>query len=283
MDVTEAEKNIAVITSVRNDRMFTAKWIDYYAQQFGAKSLFMILDGFDQAVPDPKSGINVIRVPFKSRHVVKGEKSRAARASHLARSLFENYDIVIAVDIDEFLVVDPRVGVDLKTYLSAMSGRKSLSALGIDVIEKSSIESPIDPGRPFLEQRKFGIISHRYTKPAIAFQPLSWGSGQHRVKGQNFRIDPNLFMFHFGNADRGLSGARLDDPDRAKMGWTKHQIKREKLYEQIEQTDAIDGDEAFAPAIRRMNFLRPIFALNKPGHLTRNDVIHIPERFQNVI
>lgn len=278
-----AEKNIAVITSVRNDRLFTRKWIEYYSAQFGAQSLYMILDGFDQEVPDPAFGINVIRVPFRPRHVVKGEKSRAARASYLARSLFENYDIVIAVDIDEFLVVDPALGVDLKSYISGITGRKSLSALGIDVIEKGSVEAPLDLDQRFLEQRGFGIISHRYTKPAVAFRPLQWGSGQHRVKGQNFRIDPSLFLFHFGNADRALSGARLDDPDRAKMGWTKHQIKREKLYEQIEQANPLDGDNAFAPAIRRMTYVRPLFAINKPGRLPRNDVIRIPERFCKVV
>lgn len=277
------EKNVAVITSVRNDRMFTKKWIDYYSAQFGAQSLFMVLDGFDQAVPDPAFGINTIRVPFIARHVVKGEKSRAARASHLAAALFENYDIVIAVDIDEFLVVDPSLGVGLRDYLSGIEGHASVSGLGIDVIEKSSVEAALQTDWGFLEQRSFGILSHRYTKPAVAFQAVRWGSGQHRVKGQNFHIDPNLFIFHFGNADRAMSGARLDDPDRKKMGWTKHQIKREALYQQIEDVPALEGDEVFGEARARMTTRRPIYALNKPGQLKHRDVVRIPDRFRTVL
>jgi len=283
MTTNGTEKNIAVITSVRNDQMFTQKWVEYYAAQFGAGSLYMILDGFDQPVPDTSLGINTIRVPFIARHVVKGEKSRAARASWLAAALFENYDIVIAVDIDEFLVVDPALGTDLRSYLSGITGRKNLSGLGIDVIEKSSLETAMNPAGKFLEQRSFGILSHRYTKPTVAFQRLRWGSGQHRVKGQNFHIDPNLFIFHFGNADRAMSGARLDDPDRKKMGWTKHQIKREKLYEQIENEAAVDGDSVFASAIKHMTRHRPIYALNKPGPLKNNDVIRIPDRFKTAL
>ena len=279
----KAIKKIAVITSVRNDEMFTEKFVEYYAGQFGASSIYMIIDGFDQKIPAPELGINTIRVPFKPMQIVEGDKARAARASHLAHSLWTNYDIVIAVDIDEFIVLDPRVGMTLAQYLSQVGGRRSLSPIGIDVVEKSAVEQPLDPSRAFLAQRHYGIISHRYTKPSVALQKLTWGSGQHRIKGRNFHIDPNLKLFHLGNADRSFTLARRNDTDRQKLGWNKHLLKREALYVKVDETNAIDGDQIFADAARRMSLFRPPYAWNKPGKLTHNDVIVIPERFRDLL
>lgn len=277
-------KKIAVITSVRNDQMFKEKWIEYYAEQFGAGNLFMIIDGEDQPLPPEDSGINVIVVPFVPREVVAGEKSRAARASDLAKTLFDDgYDMVISTDIDEFLVLDPNVNSTLAQYLTDLKFKGVVSGLGLDVIENSDVETAIDPSKKFLDQRKFAMVSHRYTKAAIINQPLRWGSGQHRVKGKNFRIDPNLYMFHFGNIDRGFSTARLQDKDRQEMNWTKHQIKREQLYEDVRNADALDGDERFVSARRYMTWRRPLYAWNKPGVIKKDAVIRIPDRFAGIV
>lgn len=276
-------KKIAVLTSVRNDRMFTKRWIEYYSREFGANSLYMVIDGFDQERPDPATGINVISVPFKARKVVEGDRSRAARTTQIAWGLYENYDIVIAVDIDEFVVLDPKLGLSVAEYLSQKNNMSSLSGLGLDVVQKPSLEAPISPNVPLLSQRNFAIISDRYTKPAVTFKKLRWGSGQHRIKGRNFRIDPNLFIFHFGNVDQDLSAARLDDPDRQKMGWTKHQEKREKLYCQVEEAHPKEGDKTFPWARRHMSLFRPWYAWNKPGQLRKDNVVTIPDRFKNIV
>ena len=43
-------------------------------------------------------------------------------------------DLVIGTDVDEFLIVDPMLGVSLAEYLSTAEVRGSLSALGLDVV-----------------------------------------------------------------------------------------------------------------------------------------------------
>lgn len=277
-------KKIAVLTSVRNDVLFTTRWIKYYSDELGAENLYLQLDGMDQPVPDPSLGINVIRHEFVKRNVVTSEKYRAARASNLAYKLFsEGYDLVIGTDIDEFLVVDPQLNQSLRTYLSQKEIKGSLSGLGLDVIQNTEVEPPLDPNLSFLVQRSFALVSHRYTKPCILAQPLSWGSGYHRVKGRNFRIDPNLFMFHFGSVDRSVSKERLNDRDRIEQGWTEHQIRREKMFDDLMKMEPLDGDLRFSSARREMTWRRPIYAINKPGHLKRDALITIPDRFKHLV
>lgn len=275
------QRKIAVITSVRNDTSFLSRWIDYYSQTFGATSLFVILDGFDQPVPNIK-GVNFIRVPFVSKSVVAGDKSRAARASNLAETLFHSFDIVIGTDVDEFIAVDPRLGLTLPEYLSQNRLSEPLSPLGMDVAQHLELESPIDPERRFLEQRSFAKISDRYTKCSILNAPLRWGSGYHRVRGENFKIDPNLFLFHFGSVDQHVSQNRASDEDRIAEGWTAHQKRRDSLFDEITHSQPIDGDDRFDSARLEMAQKRPLHAWNKPGALASNAIIQIPDRFRKI-
>ncbi|MFO7576049.1 MAG: glycosyltransferase family 2 protein [Bacteroidales bacterium] len=274
---------VAVISMARNDEFFIHKWIDYYGRQFGRENLFLLLDGHDQPLPQGHETINVFRVPHAEMSRSGGDRDRARMVSRFARALFHRYDIVIAHDIDEFLVVDPALNIGLSDYLSAVSGRSSLSALGLDVGQHLEEEQPIDPTRPFLEQRSYAHLSARYTKPVAAFRPLTWGSGFHRVKGRNFRIDPNLFLFHFGMVDYEMSVGKTGSNDLLKSGWTGHFDRRLQLFELIKNSQPVDGDSFFPKARRGESLFRPLYALNKPGMLKDKPVIKIPDRFRSVI
>ena len=45
----------------------------------------------------------------------------------------------------------------------------------------------------------------------------------------------------------------------------------------------LDGDARFASARRIMTWRRPLYAINKPGHLKRDSLITIPDRFKHII
>jgi len=274
-------KKIAVITSVRNDTAFLSRWIEYYGNSLGATSLFVILDGFDQPIPNAK-GVNFIRVPFVQKSVVAGDKSRAARASNLAQTLFNTFDIVIGTDVDEFIAVDPKLNLSLPEYLSAKHLTAPLSPLGLDVAQHLSLETAIKKDRPFLEQRQFAKISDRYTKASILNAPHQWGSGYHRVRGQNFEIDPNLFLFHFGSVDQHVSQERTVDEDRIAEGWAAHQKRRDALFDEITDADPVDGDLRFESARVEMAQKRPLHAWNKPGPLKDKAIVRIPDRFKDL-
>jgi hypothetical protein len=276
-------KRIAAITSVRNDTMFLSRWIAHYGAAFGPENLHVIIDGMDQPVPAPETGVNVIRVEYVPRSVVAGDKERARRASALAKDLLQSVDLVIGTDVDEFLIVDPALGVSLADYLSRAEVPGSLSALGLDVVRHLDKEGPIDRTRPFLDQRRFAKISDRYTKALILSEPLNWGSGQHRVRGRNFRLDPNLYLLHFGSVDRAVSEARASDVDRIKEGWAAHQKRRDALFDEVRQADPVAADQRFASARREMNLRRSPLKWNKPGRLRSGAVVVLPDRFTGLV
>ncbi|PKP34691.1 MAG: hypothetical protein CVT98_10630 [Bacteroidetes bacterium HGW-Bacteroidetes-15] len=280
---SSTRKKIAVISMLRNDDFFVYKWIDYYGAQFGRENLYLILDGQDQPLPNNHETLNVIRIPHIPLSRSKGDRNRARLVSHFAKALFRRYDIVIASDIDEFLVVDPNQNKSLFEYLQNPFWGSSRSALGLDVGQHVEKELPIDPSRPFLEQRSFAHVSARYTKPVVALKPIRWGSGYHRIKGKNFRIDPNLFLFHFGMVDFNRTKLKMGDDSLLKVGWEGHLGRRYQLFNLIMNNTPIVGDAFFRKARIRQSIFRPIYAINKPGMLKEKPIVKIPERFKSIL
>lgn len=278
-------KRIAVITSVRNGARFLDRWIAHYGAAFGADNLYVMLDGKDQPMPTGgmAADVNVLRLPFVPRARLAGDKQRAARASDLARVLFSSYDMVIATDVDEFICVDPALGLGLAAYLSALPGTRCRSALGIDVAPNTRTEAALDWSAPFLGQRRFGQLSDRYTKASILSKPLRWGSGQHRVKGHRFHIDPNLFLFHFGSVDHSEIESRADDAERRANGWSAHQARRATVPDLISTAHVVSGDARFETARTELGRPRSLVAWNKPRPLKHDSVIEIPDRFFGLV
>lgn len=279
----ENSKSFGVISMARNDGFFIPGWIRYYGLRFGYENIFLILDGLDQPLPADHELINVIRLPHRALSRASGDSNRSKIISCFAKALFYRYDIIIAHDIDEILVVDPDTGQSLGDYLSGSLKHASLSALGLDVGQHLELEKAIDPGRPFLEQRSFAHVSARYTKPVVATRPVNWGAGFHRVKGRNFHIDPNMYLFHFGMVDYERSKARKDDQALIDAGWSGHFDRRNMIFDLIIKKKPVDGDEFFNKARRRESLFRSLFAWNKPAMLGERPVIRIPERFRSVI
>lgn len=278
-------KKIAIISMARNDEFFVDKWIDHYGKHFGDKNLYLILDGTDQVLPEKQKDINLIVQDHKPMNRATGDRYRSGLVSAIAQNLMyeKAYDIIIAHDIDEILIVDPDTGMSLSEYLSGKKNLVSLSGLGLDVGQHTEHEKQIDPSIPFLEQRSFAHVSARYTKPVVAFRPLTWGSGFHRVKGRNFHIDPNLFLLHFGMVDHELCKKRIGDSELISSGWEGHFKRRFRLFELIKNRKVKNGDRFFPIARWRQSLFRPIYALNKPGMLWEKPVISIPERFRTIV
>ncbi len=282
---------VACITTVRNDRIFLRKWIDYYGGNFGRQSLFVIIDGLDETIPQGFEGVNFLHLRHRDwaaeisntpmRRVVM-EHNRSRAISDLARTLWRyDYDAVIATDVDEFLVADPARHASLNAFIQGHQARTStLSGLGLDVVQDLKSEPAIDPSQPFLAQRKVAVISNAYTKPVLAFKPVTWGAGLHRVKRRNFHIHPDLFMFHFGMIDYETAMGRANDPNLIAAGWGPHMQRREVLFRMVEAATPVEGDPLFEAARRRMTWVRRPLAWNKPAKLPGPPVVIIPERLR---
>lgn len=273
---------IAALTSVRNDPGFLPRWIAYYGRALGPENLYVVMDGFDQPLPEA-AGINIIRVPFVSRPRLRGDKFRAARATGLAHALLTSFDMVIGTDVDEFIVPDPKTGQGLVAFLQALPPRASVSALGLDVVQNPDCEGPLDPARPVLAQRSRAVISDRYTKASVLTRPVIWGAGQHRVRGRSYHIAPDLYLFHFGSADRALLAARAEDHDRRAEGWAGHQARRDAMFDQVQQAQAEGFDSRIVQARAALQRRRRWPAWNKPAPLRRRAVVEIPQRFATIV
>ena len=277
-------KKIAAITMVRNDDFYLRKWVEYYGAQLGKENLYIYFDGTDQVIAPFCEGTYAELVPKIGSQVVEAEKGRLSFLSGKAADLLAGgYDLVIGVDADEFIVVDPKLGKTLPEYLSSIKGRGSVSGLGVDFGQKIGEEANITEDKPFLQQRHYGQLGTRYTKPSILAKPLRWGSGFHRIKGHNFHIAKDLFLFHFGYFDMKRLEDRFMDKDRLAQGWGKHMEKRSRTIRLVTEKKARDFDKWTKIARRIQTIVRPPYALNKPAMFEAKIIVRIPDRFQNIV
>ncbi len=276
-------KKICALTMVRNDEFFLRKWVAYYSAQIGAANLYVYFDGEDQVVPDFCEGINVYvreRVPGQ---VAAADRGRIDFLSSQASELLKNYDMVIGTDVDEFLVVDPQLGVSLSEFLSRLPARVSYSGLGIDVGQHLGKESEIDESVSFLKQRHYARLSTRYSKSTVITKPVRWGSGFHRVRNTNFKIIKDLYLFHFGCVDMKRLEAKFSDKDKIATGWERHLKKRARTIYDVSQKTVKSWDSWVPKARIIQNFVRPPYAWNKPAMFNAVIIVEIPERFESIV
>lgn len=276
-------KRIAALTMARNDDFYLRKWVEYYGGQLGRENLYIFLDGLDQVVGDFCAGTHAQAVEKIGSQVIEAEKGRLRFLSGKAAELLSaGYDLVIGVDADEFIIADPKLGMSLPEYLSSLKIKDSISALGLDFGQKIGEEEEIREDEPFLHQRHYAQLGTRYTKPSIIAKPLVWGSGFHRIKGHNFHIAKDLYLFHFGYFDLQRIRGRYEDKDRMDQGWGKHMQKRSRTIRLVTEKKALDFDRWTKFARRCQTVCRPPYAWNKPGMMELKIVVRIPDRFSQI-
>ena len=118
----------------------------------------------------------------------KADRYRAKKDIEFAKNLYPRYKAVLAMDIDEFLLIDPNLNQSLFDYLNQEFKYSSLSGLGLDVGQHPISEKQLDLNKKFLSQRSYALLSDRYTKPIVSFKPINWGSGFHRIKEKIFLL-----------------------------------------------------------------------------------------------
>lgn len=269
---------------VRNDDFYLRKWVEYYGSQLGRENLYVWFDGLDQPIPDFCAGIHARAVEKIGHNVVEHDRGRLEFLSARAAELFAaGYQLVIGTDADEFVVVDPKLQMSLPQYLSTLSVKGSVSALGLDFGQKLDEEKEIDPVMPFLQQRQYAQLGTRYTKACVLAAPLRWGSGFHRVKGRNFHIAKDLYLLHFGYFDMARIQARFQDSSRLEQGWERHMRKRSRTIRLVSKLKARDFDRWVRFARRCQSLVRPPYAWNKPAMLGLKLIVRIPERFRNLL
>lgn len=277
-------KRIAAITMVRNDDFYLKKWVEYYGRELGKENLYIYFDGLDQEIPSFCDGVTTVKVPKIGKTVVSNDKGRIQFLSWKAAELFhQGYDLVIGTDADEFVVVDPKAGKSLAEYLCEVKIKGSLSALGLDFGQKMGEEPDIVETEPFLHQRHYAQIGTRYTKASILAEPLTWGSGFHRVKDRNFHIGKDLYLLHFGYFDMKRIQERFSDKDRVALGWSKHMKKRSRTIRLVTDLKARKFECWTRFGRICQTLVRPPYAWNKPAMFGLRIIVSIPDRFKDIV
>ncbi len=274
-------KRIAAITTVRNDEFFLRKWVKYYGGQLGEENLYVFLDGKDQKIPSWCPDVNVEAIDKLPGKIVEMEKIRAAFMSSQAARLLETYDMVIGTDGDEFLIVDPALGMTLPEYLSTLPDYPCYSGLGVDVGQNTNCEGVIREDELLLNQREYALLDTRYTKASILTKPIDWGSGFHRVRKYNYHIIKDLYLFHFGSFDLKKIEDRFKDKERTTA--QRHVAKRARTITIVSNAKIRSWDKWIPLARKIQTWFRPPYAWNKPGMLKMSIVVKIPERFRNLV
>ena len=270
-------KKIAAITMARNDEFFLSRWVEYYGKEIGYENLYILLDGMDQVPPKNARNANIIKQSHTDMSRLEGDKHRIGIISKYAKELLKKYDIVIGCDTDEFIIVDPNTKQTLSEYLSNLKIKTSVSGLGIDVGQNLNCELALDTKKPLLSNRNYALLSTRYTKPVIITKPVQWGRGFHRIKGHNFHIDKNLYLFHFGAVDMNMLEQKAK---KRGTDWLNHLRRRGNGTINAVTTKHAHGEKFIKLARIMQRIFRPIYALGKPGMLGFKWVVRIPARFK---
>jgi hypothetical protein len=188
-----APKKIAVITDVMGTAGFFPRWLKYYGDQFGNENLYLVTY-INSTGNFSEYGVGGIwRTPENYN-----EDIRRDVITSLVSTLLKCYNVVVRVDIDEFIAPDLRRYLDLAEYVNALE-QPYVTAMGLEIFEDSS-EFRLSDANPILvKQRKFAYRVSALNKTCITSVPILWSSGFHAQT-----VPPvfhGLYLFHTKLAD----------------------------------------------------------------------------------
>lgn len=252
---------VAVVTHARKEPFFCTMWSKYYGGLFGEENLFLVKDGKDWDLPPDARFGTVIPVSFpRSRKECDAFSARFL--GQTCAELLLRYDVVLRIDVDEFLIVDPAKG-SWDTVLREVMDSGYLYAFGLDVVQNDAVERRLDPGLPVLSQRRHAFVNGGYCKPCAISRPVSWTASCHTVEDGPVRLSSALMLVHLASMDRRLFQDRLRTRgDFDKSSYAGHASSRARQFRAIraaslhdlDHVDAalrtrISQDDAGAPAV----------------------------------
>ena len=204
-----AASQVIAITMVRNEVFFLEKWIAYYGAQLGHENLYVLLHGNAPELRFIDGRVNFINIPVRVNDTVghdRFDEDRFSLINALANELNNYFDWVIVTDVDEFIVVDPDLGVSLPQYLAQPQSDTVLSVIGLDVAHRTNEEAnALNFNENILAQRRFCRFQPLYCKPAIASIAIKRANGNHYSTHKTLTFGTGLYLFHLKTMDRDFS------------------------------------------------------------------------------
>lgn len=208
--------SVAIITTVYNEDVLLPLWVRYYGAELGLEHLYIIDDGSTDGSAAGFADANVIRL---EREPID-QDTRALAISLFHNALLKHYDAVIFADVDEFLVVDPLIGLGLAEYIGRHAGAHT-NALGLNLVHNQFAEAAYSGDRPVMAQRRFVEFSRSYCKQLIHKEDVFWLPGFHNTN-QRMNLGVGLYLFHLRALDYELSRKRINNRNR--LAWSERSL-----------------------------------------------------------
>lgn len=189
---------VAVVTMAFGET-FIEKFVQYYGNCFGQDNVFVISHGKSEFHRRVCADVNHITIP---RALTSNfEQERIDLINNFCNGLLSAYEIVIFVDVDEFIVMNPNKKIALRDYLL---GKEFgfLAPVGLNVVTdgnsaKACWETPL------LAQAGFLVREEGFCKPAIRQIRGRATIGGHALHESTFEVDQNLLLLHLKYFDPG--------------------------------------------------------------------------------
>lgn len=191
------QQTAAALTMVRDDDFFLERWVGYYGGLFGRENCTVINHGNQPGVNRLAEGCNIIAIPDTSQ---KFDQLRWRLFNGLVTGLRGYYKYVVVGDVDEYVVVDPALGLDLVGFLDKVPRRKILTPLGLEVLHRCNEETEAITG-PILGPRRYARVSYHYSKPCVVGAPGELSRGGHFAKYDALFAPDALYLFHMKYCD----------------------------------------------------------------------------------
>lgn len=195
---------VAVMTMVRNEKVMLPRWLAHYGTLVGRSNLIVV----DDATTDGSTtglDVTVLRLPPSSGETAHFDAQRAGMVSALGTALLHYADVVIYVDADEFLVIDPDVYESFGDFLTSTEQAAFVAPLGVNLVHVESLEAPFIPQQPILEQRRYVKFVPAMCKPVVRRQARArWTPGFHGAS-ERYAVDTGILLVHTKFMDSDLA------------------------------------------------------------------------------
>lgn len=289
----ENKKLACAITMVGDDFFFLERWVRYYSEFFGRDALYVISHGGNPRVAEIAEGCNVIALPgvFNERF----DATRWRLLNGLGNGLRGYYEFVLIGDVDEFVVVDPKMGLGLDDFLGKRRNKQTITPVGLEVVHKPELEgAPVDDA--ILGPRRFVRFTTAYSKPCIYNRPTDLSRGGHFAKDPELKLFRNLYLFHMRYADESIyrdtimrRGQQIDEMsdggEEKLISWNwRPQDGKPDPYQRAAEMPMVDGFDLSAEVDRMRSTWAPrehgLYAFEREIGQTLHT---LPDRFYGVV
>ena len=273
---------IAAVTMVYQGYGTLKRWCAHYGKLVGEENLYIISHGDDPVHREIASRSNVIGIPRTG--LDRFDYNRHTALDSLASFLETYVDVVMRVDVDELVFVDPDLHADLASCLGSYRA-DAWFCLGFNVFAKLD-EPKLDLERPYSEQRRLCVVASMYSKAVAGRNGVFIGfhGARDSVKKDASRmiLPKGLYLAHVRHAE---TGGPSDGDSYTEMSRTRRAPSEElTIQERIASYPVVDAERELGECFAKMSVG---FERNRPKRpniwcvprVKRNVAFELPDRF----